>query len=310
MQPKISVIFPVGNREAWLREALESVLAQSFGDFEILVIEDGLPQPVESIIRSYRDERIRRISFPINMGISTARNAGLLMARAPCIALMDSDDVALPNRFALQYAWMEAHPDVTVCASNAIKMFSDGKRVGMRYPETDGIIKSRLLLVDSSMLNPTAMFRTEFVRKYRLYYDANLPRDNDHRFYVEMMRKGAKFYGLQEELLLYRRHEGNATNSRLGVDEEKSAVRELLLPLFFPELSGEENRIMLKGLCEDVHMTMIEACFCIVVMNKALRETRTAMGEDRAELRRILQHYRERLIRSLNKATPLGAVVQ
>jgi glycosyltransferase involved in cell wall biosynthesis len=301
MQPKISVVFPVGNREAYLSEAIESVLAQSFGDFEFLIIEDGVQSPVESLIRSYRDERIRIITFPMNLGISTARNAGLNVASAPYIALMDSDDVALPERFGRQYAWMESHPELTVCGSNAIKLFSDGQRFPMRYPESDGQIKSRLFFVDGAILNPTSMFRTEFVRTNGVQYDANYPRDQDHRFFVEMMRKGAQFYGLQEELLLYRRHKGNATSSRDGVDEEKTTIREILVPLFFPELTGEEGRIMLKGCCEKVRMTMIEACFCVVVMNKALRESRVAMGEEREELRKIINSYRTRLIKSLEQ---------
>jgi hypothetical protein len=90
----------------------------------------------------------------------------------------------------------------------------------------------------------------------------------------------------------------------------KSAIRELLFPLFFPELTGEECRVLLKGFCEKVCMTKVEAYFSLVIMNKALRETRTALGEDRAELSRILLFYRERLIRSLNNATPAGTKVQ
>ena len=299
MTPKISVIFPVGNREVYLREAIESVLGQSFSDFELLIIEDGLPPRVEEIIDSYRDSRIKIIKLPISMGVSAARNAGLITAKAFYIALMDSDDVALPHRFKQQYAWMESHPELTVCASNSIKIFSDGQRIPMLYPESDALIKSRLLLVDSAILNPTAMFRTAFVRKYRLQYDANFSRDQDHRFYVEMMRNGATFYGLQEELLLYRRHEENATNSRLGFDEQKTMIREILFPIFFPELTGEESRVLLKGFCENVCMTIAEGYFCHMVMNKALRESRTLIGEDREELRRILNFYRGRLEKAL-----------
>jgi hypothetical protein len=143
------------------------------------------------------------------------------------------------------------------------------------------------------------MLRTDFVRQHRLYYDANFPRDHDHRFYVEMLRLGASFYGLQEELLLYRRHQGNLTVDRSGVDVEKTRVREILLPVFFPELSGGEYRILLKGLGEQVSMTLEEACQFVVSVNKALRETRSFMGEDRGELRRILERYRERVLKSL-----------
>lgn len=299
MNPKISVIFPVGDRVDFLAEALESVLGQTLADFELLVVLDGVSPPVQSVVEGYRDERVRVIQFPLNLGISTARNAALLAARAPYLALMDSDDVALPQRFAQQHAWLERHPQLTVCGSNSIKLLHDGRRVPMRYPETDGLIKARLLLVDSAILNPTAMMRSDFVKQHRLRYDANFPRDQDHRFYVEMMRLGASFYGLQEELLLYRRHPGNATHDRAGVDAEKTRVREVLLPLFFPELTGDEYRVLLHGLCEQVQMTIEDACQFMVAVNKALRETRSFKGEDRAELRRILAGYRRRVLQSL-----------
>jgi glycosyltransferase involved in cell wall biosynthesis len=301
MNPKISVIFPVGNREAFLAEALESILAQTFGDLEVIVVLDGVQEPVQALVESYRDERLRIIRLPVNLGISNARNAAMLAVRTPYMALMDSDDVAMPERLARQYAWMEAHPDVTVCGSNSVKLLEDGRRVNMRYPETDGMIKARLLLVDSAILNPTAMFRSDFVRQNALRYDANFPRDHDHRFYVEMVRLGASFYGLQEELLLYRRHAGNITQDNSGVDEEKTRVREMLLPVYFPELNGHENRVLLKGLCQQVQMTLDEACHFVTVVNKTAREERVFRGEDRAELRRILATYKQRVLNSLGR---------
>ena len=168
MNPKISVIFPVASRVEYLKEAIDSVLGQSFTDFELLIIKDSVSSEVEQIIDSYLDDRIRIIKFSINMGISAARNAGLLAAKAPYIALMDSDDVSLPKRFEIQYAWMENHPELTVCGSNFIKIFNDAQSYHVGYPEVDGVIKSRLFIVDSAILNPTAMFRTEICKK-KLY---------------------------------------------------------------------------------------------------------------------------------------------
>lgn len=299
MTPKISVICPVGNREAYLAEALASVLAQSFGDFELLVIIDGAPEPVQAIVEDHRDPRMRVIKLPVNLGISIARNTGLAVARAPYIAYMDSDDVALPERLATQHAWMEAHPELMVCGSNAIKSFSDGRRSSMRYPETDGMIKARLLLVDSAIHNPTVMARSEFMRHHALRFDPNFPRDQSHRLYVEATRRGGRFHGIQEELLLYRRHPENVTQDQAGVDFEKTRVREILLPMYFPELTGSEGSLLLKGLCQQVEMTLDEACAFIAVSNKAMQEARSFYGEDRHELRRILHRYRERVLKSL-----------
>jgi len=300
--PKVSVILPVGNREAYLAEALDSVLAQKFTDFELLVILDGVPPPVEAIVQAYTDPRIRLLRLPVNLGISAARNTGLAAARAPYIAYMDSDDVARPQRLARQYAWLEAHPEVTVCSSNWIKWFPDGRRIGQRYPETDGVIKARLLLVDSAIHNPTVMVRSQFMREHALRFDSNYARDQSHRLYVEVTRCGGKFHGLQEELLLYRRHPENVTVDRTGVDLEKTRVREVMLPMYWPELTFAEGRLLLKGLCQFVQMDVDEVCSFLHVSAKALSEQRSFYGESREELRKILIAFRRRALASLRAA--------
>lgn len=299
MVPHISVVFPVASRQAYLAEALESVLAQSFADFELLVVFDGSPAPVQAMVERYQDARIRIIGLPLNLGISAARNAALAAARAPYVAYMDSDDVALAQRLAVQHAWMQSHPELTACGSNATKLFDDGRRSPMVYPEADGQIKARLLLVDAAIHNPTVMVRTEFLRRHGLRFDPNFTRDQSHRLFVEMTRLGGSFYGIQEELLIYRRHAGNVTQEQTGVDAEKTRVREMLLPLYFPELTGHEQRLLLRGLCQNVDMTLQELCGFVATADKAAREQRSFCGEDRAELQRLLALFRNRALRAL-----------
>jgi glycosyltransferase involved in cell wall biosynthesis len=305
VSPKISVVLPVGNRLEFLAEALESVLAQDFADFELIAVLDGVAAEVAAVVEGMRDERIRIIRMPLNLGVSNARNAGLRAARAPYAALMDSDDVALPMRLGTQYDWMEAHPDVTVCGSMAIKLMPDGRRLQMIYPEADGMIKARLLLVDSSLINPTCMLRMEFVRHHGLQYDASLPRDEDHRFFVDVMRAGGTFHGLPQALLLYRRHPGNTTapkvaaNDRARIDLEKARVRELLLPLFFPDLSGNDYALLLRGMRLNSTLALDEIMAYMAALNKAARESRVFVGEDRAEIRRILRRFHTGAMQSL-----------
>lgn len=299
--PQISVIFPVGDRVEFLAEAIESVLAQTFDNFELIIVLDGVSAPVRAVVDRYRDKRIRLIDLPIHMGISTARNAAIAASRAPYLALMDSDDVALPQRFEKQHAFMRAHPEVSICGSNSVKVFVDGRRIPMRYPETDGMIKARLLVVDSAILNPTAMLRAEFIRQHQIRYDPNCPRDEDHRFYVETLRYGARFYGIQEELLLYRRHASNITQNRSRADEEKTRVREALWPLFFPELTAHEATLLLHSLCEKIKADMKTAFEMVAIQNKALRETRVFFGEDRAEVQRIVARSQARLLTAFQK---------
>jgi glycosyltransferase involved in cell wall biosynthesis len=301
--PRVSVIFPAHDREAFLEEAIESILAQTLKDFEFIIIDDGTGPVVSKMLDGYRarDPRVRLIRFPIHLGVNAARNAGLDAATAPLIALMDSDDVALPERLAVQADWLEAHPDVTVCGSLAIKLMPDGRRVAMVYPETDADIKAKLLWVDGALLNPTAMFRTDFVRKHRLYYDASYAIDHDHVFYIAMMRSGASFFSLKQPLLLYRRHAENVTNDDSGQDEVKTAVRTTLLPMFFPELTGTEGQMMLKLLRRSFSVNLREASSAIAAADKAMRETRSFYGESRAGINRILEQQVQVLLAALKR---------
>ena len=299
MAPQISVIFPVWQREAYLAEALESVLVQEFTDFELLVILDGSPPGVQAIVEGYRDARIRVLKLPVNMGISAARNVGLAAAQAPYLAFMDSDDVSLPHRLSVQHAWMQANPQVPACGGNSIKQYVDGRREPMLYPQADALIKARLLLVDSALHMPTVMARTDFFQRHGLRFDPNFPRDESHRLFVEIVRLGGSFYGIQEDLLIYRRHPENATQDQTGVDAEKTRVRELLLPLYFPELTGHEQRLLLRGFCQRVDMTLQELCCFVAVAEKAGREQRVFSGEDRIEVQRMLALFKNRALRAV-----------
>ena len=116
---KISVIIAVYNtKEEYLREAIESILSQRYKDFELLIINDGSTNNVEEVVKSYTDERIRYF-YQENKGVAATRNLGLKEARGEYIAIMDSDDISLPERFEKQIKFLEENPEYSVVGSNA-----------------------------------------------------------------------------------------------------------------------------------------------------------------------------------------------
>ena len=119
--PSVSVCMPVYNTERYVAEAVESILAQTFGDFEFIIVDDGSTDGSRAILERYaeRDDRIRLISRP-NTGIGGARNEALRLAKGELIAVMDSDDVALPERFEVQLAYLREHPEV-VCLGSKVQ---------------------------------------------------------------------------------------------------------------------------------------------------------------------------------------------
>lgn len=126
--PKISVVMPVYNAQKYLREAIESILNQTFRDFEFIIVNDGSSDASGQIIKTYEDSRIILIS-QTNAGIVRALNTGIYTAKAECIARMDADDISMPNRLELQYDFLQNHPECVAVGSNAAVIDQNGNYV-------------------------------------------------------------------------------------------------------------------------------------------------------------------------------------
>ena len=108
---------PAYNAEKYINEAIDSILAQTFTDFEFIIIDDGSTDSTCAIVESYSDSRIRFFKNEHNLGVAATLNRGLDLARGEYIARMDADDISLPTRFEKQAAYMDSHPDVVVCGT-------------------------------------------------------------------------------------------------------------------------------------------------------------------------------------------------
>ena len=115
--PLISVVMPVYNSDCYLHKSIDSILDQTFVDFEFIIINDGSDDNSENIILSYKDERIIYLKNEYNVGNYLARNIGLKMAKGKYVAIMDADDIAFPNRLARQFMYLEEHKDVKAVGS-------------------------------------------------------------------------------------------------------------------------------------------------------------------------------------------------
>lgn len=131
-EPIISVIMPVYNSARYLEGAVQSILDQTLADFELIIVDDGSNDESPQIVQSLaaRDPRIVALQTPENGGSAKARNFGIRKAQAPLIAIMDSDDIALPDRLARQVKVMQTHPECILCASSTDRIDSEGNRLG------------------------------------------------------------------------------------------------------------------------------------------------------------------------------------
>lgn len=227
--PAVSVVMTVYNTERYVGDALDSVLAQTFSDFEFVIIDDGSTDRSPGILRAYaaRDRRIRLVSRP-NTGIVAAANEGIGLSRGRYIARMDSDDVSLPNRFEAQVRYLDAHPEcvllgsrVTVVDPYGSPVFESGQKL------THEEIDAELLGSGGgwAIVQPSAMMRTEAVRKVGGYRGRhNVSEDQD--LFLRLAEVG-RVANLPEPLLRYRRHYKSVMHTQWRQREEvkESIVR-------------------------------------------------------------------------------------
>ncbi len=207
MTPAVSVLLPVYNAQRYLPAAVESVLGQTFRDFELIAVDDGSTDRSLEILRKYEaaDPRVRIISRP-NAGLVASLNEALTIARGAFIARMDADDICLPHRFQRQMDYLAAHPDCVLLGSHVVIMDQDGALIGQMPDIAFGHdnIDDALLRRGWPMVHPTVMMRADALRKAGAYRAETWPYE-DHDLFLRMAEVG-RVENLPEVLLNYRKH--------------------------------------------------------------------------------------------------------
>lgn len=206
--PLISVVMPTYNTSVpFLREAVESILAQTLADFELILIDDGSTNDAPAYLDSLTDPRIRLIRNERNLGITKSLNLGFRAARGKYIARMDSDDVSVPDRLERQFAFMERHPEIVVCGSKV--SFDRGDTLPVQKKPSDmEDYRIRMLFRNPGPAHPTAFFRRETLIQHQIEYDERLKYGQDYGMWETLSRIG-QIYTLPDKLLYFRKHDGS-----------------------------------------------------------------------------------------------------
>ncbi|MFM7428015.1 MAG: glycosyltransferase family 2 protein, partial [Elainella sp.] len=204
--PLISVLMPVYNAQRYLPRAVESILHQSLGDFEFLILDDGSTDRSLAILQRYaqQDARIRLLSRA-NRGLVVSLNQLLELAQGELIARMDADDIALPDRFAQQVAFLQQHPQV-VCVGGAQDWIDEAGRILLRHPEAEQNAEiQELALTGRTPINhPSALIRTAALRQVGGYDAAFYPAE-DLDLWLRLGEIG-ELANLKATVLQYRQH--------------------------------------------------------------------------------------------------------
>lgn len=209
--PLVTVLMPVYNAAAFVREAIDSILGQTLGDFELLVVDDGSTDGSADILRSYDDPRIRVARSPTNEGVTAALNRGLDLAEGRYVLRMDADDVSLPDRLENQVRYMEEHPEVGVCGGS-IHGFNATREFEAPIPRAQTHEPMVCTLpFGTVLLHPTVIFRGELFRD-GLRYDPDYPHAEDYELWCRAARV-TRLAVLPAIVLRYRMH-GRSISSR------------------------------------------------------------------------------------------------
>lgn len=221
--PRISVLMPVYNGGTFLSQAIDSILAQSFADFEFLILDDGSTDATPAALAYYagRDKRIRIISRP-NRGLVASLNELLALARGEFIARMDADDIALPERFAWQVEFLNRHPEV-VCVGGACMMIDGAGRylTTLFHPLSDEHIQTAGLAGHTPISHPTAMIRRRELEAIG-GYDTAYSVAQDLDLWLRLGERG-KLANLPVPVLKYRLHDKSL--SEQAADRQREAQR-------------------------------------------------------------------------------------
>lgn len=209
-RPLISVLLPVCNGEQFLRQALDSVLAQSLRDHEVIVVDDGSTDRTAEILKEYQssDDRVA-VNHQAASGIVASLNTALGLASGEYIARMDCDDIAIPDRFERQIRFLHEHPGVGVLGGSAVVIDIDGRPIGsLRYPVEDRQIRAALVETNA-FCHPATMMRRSALQAVGGYRHA-FPHAEDYDLWLRISEH-FQMANLREAVLRYRFHAGQVS---------------------------------------------------------------------------------------------------
>lgn len=206
-KPLVTVLLPVYNRPTVVK-TIHSILNQTYSNFELLIIDNASTDNTVEEIQKIQDKRIKLIINEENKGQTYSLNKGLKLSTGKYIARIDSDDIALPERFEKQVAFLENNPEYGLCGCWVRYMNDDDQlTIIMKTPTTDKGLRL-LQNVTCGMYHPASMFRTETIRKNAITYDADIRMAEDYALWGKIMQF-SKALNLPEILLYYRRGGSN-----------------------------------------------------------------------------------------------------
>lgn len=213
LTPKVSILLPVYNTELYIKEAIQGVLAQTFTNYEFLIIDDGSTDTSQELIQSFNDKRIIFIKHEKNQGLIATLNEGVMRAKGVYVARIDADDIWTSiQKLEKQVMYLDNHPECVVVGTWANTINETGQITGtIRNPIHDNSIR-QLLLIKNYLIHPSTLFRKESCVKAGVFH-SDEKYVEDYGLWLRMGMLGT-FANIPEYLMSYRIHKKSITQSK------------------------------------------------------------------------------------------------
>lgn len=238
--PKVTVLMPVYNAQRFLKRAIESVLSQTFTDFEFLIINDGSTDNSVSIIESFKDERIKLVHNNKNQGLVFTLNKGLELAKGRYIARMDGDDICLPHRFEKQVHYMEEHPGIVVLAAHIMQIDANEEDLGHWVHDIQTVTADEInasTAKTNCIAHSTVLMDTAIIQHYK--YNPTQREGEDWDLWMRLVSDGKRIEKIPEVLVKYRLHPASFTainNSQMVLEKKVNKIKITFLLQRFKKL--------------------------------------------------------------------------
>ena len=247
--PEISLIMSVYNGEDYLEEAIDSVLKQTFTEWELIVINDCSTDSTEKILEKFAsmDERVKVYPNEVNLRLPSSLNKAMTFAQGKYIARMDADDICLPDRLEKQYAFMEKNSDIALSSCRFMTLKNGVISSGGCGGKADNDSIKALLLVTNPILHPGIIAKADVIRN--LGYDKTFTCTEDMELWTRFVLSGNKIEIMSDYLMIYRLHDKQITETTLEKQHrEVVAIQKKYMANLLAEMSAEQEEFYIRGL--------------------------------------------------------------
>ena len=259
----------VYNGEKYLREAIDSILNQTFTNFEFIIIDDASTDDSNAIIKKYTDKRIKLVENPQNMGLTKSLNRGLKISLGKYIARLDSDDLAFPNRLKEQYEFMEKNPHIFIAGSFMKIIDESGNLISINKIYTSPNIIKLLFLFKNPLLHSSIIIR-HFKLKNLNFYNENYPYAQDLELYSRAIRKNYSLAVIPKILVSSRIHDDTISKNFKSNNLQRNARKEICLNNIskYIVLSSENKKNLQKALWEENICSFKNLLITYIILHK------------------------------------------